>query len=154
LDTPCIEWKGEPNNSGYGSTYAEGAKHGAHRVAFCKASGRTLASIKGLVVRHRCDNRLCINPEHLELGTHLDNMADMRSRGRCNNEAKASIGEKNGRAKISPEVVQAIRSEYVAKSTTHGTVALALKYGLGQSQVYRIVTNQSWTQSKQSATTP
>lgn len=145
MDTPCVIFKGRPNNSGYGfSRIADGTKHGAHRIAYCNAHGVTLVSIKGLVVRHRCDNRLCINPRHLELGTQQDNMDDMKSRGRCNNEAKASKGEKNGNAKVSQEIIEAIRSEYVKGSSSHGTPALAKKYGLGQTHVCRIVNNHSW----------
>lgn len=53
-----------------------------HRVVYCKAHGIDINSIKGLLVRHRCDNTRCINPDHLVLGTHADNMRDMADRRR------------------------------------------------------------------------
>jgi hypothetical protein len=57
----------------------------------------------GLVVRHKCDNRGCINPEHLELGTHQDNMKDMVDRG------GSCKGSKNTNALITEEDVKEIR---------------------------------------------
>ena len=59
----------------------------------------------GLVVRHKCDNRKCINPEHLELGTPQDNMNDMVERGR----SVAHFGINNGRSKYSVELINEIR---------------------------------------------
>ena len=46
---------------------------------------------QGLLLRHKCDNRQCINPEHLELGTHYDNMHDMISRGRARHPSMKGI---------------------------------------------------------------
>ncbi|NIC05759.1 HNH endonuclease [Billgrantia bachuensis] len=60
----------------------EGRTIGAHRVAYCKANGLQLASIDGLVVRHKCDNKSCVNPAHLEVGDHSDNIRDAIERGR------------------------------------------------------------------------
>jgi hypothetical protein len=58
---------------------------------------------EGLVVRHKCDNRGCINPEHLELGTQADNMQDMVIRGRN------AMGEKCGASKLTEENIKEIR---------------------------------------------
>lgn len=52
---------------------------GAHRAAFIVFNGQIP---KGMCVLHRCDNRPCINPQHLFIGTQLDNVADMISKGR------------------------------------------------------------------------
>jgi hypothetical protein len=57
----------------------------------------------GLVVRHKCDNRGCINPEHLELGTYKDNSQDMVSRGR------SLKGEKHPASKLSDDDIREIR---------------------------------------------
>lgn len=57
---------------------------------------------KGMVVRHKCDNVLCINPNHLETGTHKDNMNDMKVRGR------STKGEKNPSAKLTDKEVEEI----------------------------------------------
>jgi hypothetical protein len=144
VDTPCILATAAPNNSGYCFARVDGVKHGMHRIAYCAHHGVSLASIKGLVVRHRCDVRRCINPHHLELGTHAENMADMVERGRCNNAAKASPGARNGNVKLSEEVVRAIRAEYVRGSSEHGQVALARKYGTSQTNIGVIVRNEIW----------
>lgn len=75
----CIEWQGRKSFDGYGRVWFRGAEIGAHRVSYIMAIGEIP---DGLYVCHTCDNRLCVNPEHLWLGTHIDNMNDMRSKGR------------------------------------------------------------------------
>lgn len=77
--TDCIEGKGAVNNSGYCSTRRDGKKIGAHRNAYIEAYG---CIPSGLQVMHVCDNRKCINPSHLKLGTASDNMRDCVSKGR------------------------------------------------------------------------
>lgn len=75
----CIEWQGSRNRNGYGSVRAEGRTWLAHRWAWVQVHGPIP---EGLVVRHRCDNPPCVNVEHLEIGTHADNMRDAVERGR------------------------------------------------------------------------
>lgn len=71
----------------------------------------------GLCVRHKCDNPLCINPEHLEVGTHQDNMDDMYSRKK--DEISISRkGSRNGNRKLSEEDVENIRLEYSKGNVT------------------------------------
>ena len=79
----CIEFDGARLSSGgYGAIRHEGKVVRAHRLAYCHANGVTLESIAGFEVRHSCDNPPCINPAHLLLGTHTDNMRDMFERDR------------------------------------------------------------------------
>jgi HNH endonuclease len=76
----CILWKGAVGTSGYGVYYAGERKNAyAHRRAYEQSKG---AIPKGLFVCHTCDIKLCVNPEHLWLGTNLDNIKDMQSKGR------------------------------------------------------------------------
>jgi len=77
-DEGCWEWKATTAN-GYGQMKVDGVKCLAHRLSYELHKGPIA---KGLVVRHKCDNKLCVNPEHLELGTHADNSRDMLERGR------------------------------------------------------------------------
>lgn len=75
----CWEWQGTITQYGYGQFKYAGKTHRAHRVIYELTNGPIP---DGFIVRHKCDNRRCVNPAHLELGTHIDNMADMRTRGR------------------------------------------------------------------------
>jgi hypothetical protein len=88
----CTEWSGyiDPTN-GYGRY----SHQYAHRLAYEKAHGPIPA---GLQVMHSCDNRACVNPDHLSLGTNLDNVRDMESKGRAKRGAaqQAQTHCKNG----------------------------------------------------------
>lgn len=78
----CWEWRGSHNGRHYGHFHpTKGTDEYAHRFSYAMAHG---AIADGLHVRHRCDNPPCVNPAHLELGTRLENMADMVARGRQN----------------------------------------------------------------------
>lgn len=80
----CWEWLGERSIHGYGR-FRLHAKHSApaHRVAYSLIHNVTLSG--GVVVRHTCDNRACVRPDHLLLGTQTDNVRDMIDRGRNKN---------------------------------------------------------------------
>lgn len=76
----CWVWQRSVMNSGYGRIYTGFDRDmGAHRAAYLVWKGEIAA---GMVVMHTCDNRLCINPDHLTLGTKADNSRDMVSKGR------------------------------------------------------------------------
>lgn len=77
----CWPWQAAINTSGYGVFHpVKGETIGAHRWALSQALGRTLAPDE--FACHRCDNPACVNPAHLFVGTHDDNMSDMVAKGR------------------------------------------------------------------------
>jgi hypothetical protein len=101
LHQACMPWNKAINNCGYGISWKNGKTISAHRKTYEESFGEIP---KGLVVRHTCDNKSCVNPKHLILGTYADNSKDMTSRNR---QAK---GSKVGTSKLTEEIVIMIRS--------------------------------------------
>lgn len=104
-DFGCWEWSSSRFRQGYGQMKILGKSCYAHRIAYEAWVGPLP---EGSVVRHKCDNPPCINPDHLELGTYQDNSNDMWERGRGADQA----GEKNPRSKLTVVQVREIRSRY------------------------------------------
>lgn len=106
-DTGCIEWLGA-TALGYGLVnrrIKKGARRitrSVHRLAYQEYVGEIP---EGLLVCHHCDNRKCINPKHLFLGTHKDNADDRQNKGRGNQ----AFGERNHFAKLTELQVILIR---------------------------------------------
>lgn len=134
----CWLWTGYKFTAGYGGVKANGKRRQAHRVAYEAAHGD--GSADGLVVRHRCDTPLCVNPEHLLIGTFADNSRDMVERGRH----VAVKGEANGRSRLTESDVRAIRALYERGHSGRSGAALARRYGVGPSQVSDVIHRKTW----------
>lgn len=78
--TDCWEWQGGTNNIGYGMMRDDQKMRTTHRVSYEEHSQTKIPN--HLVVMHSCDNKLCVNPAHLSLGTRKDNTLDMYRKGR------------------------------------------------------------------------
>lgn len=83
--TECLEWTGRISKDGYGCFVSKKKYYTAHRVAYQICIGDIP---RGLFICHKCDNRKCVNPLHLFIGTHQDNMNDMVRKGRSKNSNK------------------------------------------------------------------
>lgn len=79
-DNGCWLWTKYVGTSGYGQVQVSHKSKSAHRVMFQVHNGEIP---KGLVVMHTCDNKLCVNPDHLSLGTQKDNVRDCVAKGRA-----------------------------------------------------------------------
>jgi hypothetical protein len=79
----CIEWIGTKNNKNYGVVSINYKLHLAHRLSWAIYNNQEIP--EGLVIRHDCDNPMCINPNHLRLGTRADNVRDRVVRNRNKN---------------------------------------------------------------------
>lgn len=134
----CVEHTQKGTGLGYGSTYYRGQQSTLHRIVYCKTHGVDLSSIKGLVVRHTCDNARCINPEHLLLGTHQDNMDDRVDRERC------SKGEHHPQSVLTQATVAYIRKVYKPRCRVHGQRALARKFSVNQRTIYDVLHSITW----------
>jgi hypothetical protein len=131
----CWEWNGRLDRHGYGRFGRKGGK--AHRVAY-----RILVGTfpEKLCVLHECDNRRCINPAHLFLGTQQDNTADRHRKGRTRG---AKQGEAHHCAVLTEEKVIGIIKEYAKGGVSQRR--LAARYGVHQVTISEIVTGKIWT---------
>jgi hypothetical protein len=118
----CWEWVGAISTEGYGACNNRENCQRAHRVSWELHHGPIPA---GMSVLHSCDNRLCVNPHHLHLGTHRDNMDEVVKRGR--------------RAQYSADTVEAIRE---AHSGGMSYAVLTLRFGVSRATIWKIVHNR------------
>jgi hypothetical protein len=134
----CWEWHGGRLPGGYGRISAGGDKGRmllAHRVSWQLHNGLIP---EGMDVLHRCDNRPCVNPAHLFLGTGADNMADKVSKGR----QYKPRGETNAQAKLDVSKVGDIRTLYA--SGRYSQAELGRQFGVSQTAIGMIVRGETW----------
>ena len=142
VECGCRAWNGARNKRGYGWLTVRGISHMEHRVSFqefvCPIGD-------GLFVCHRCDNPSCINPDHLFLGSPADNSRDMSIKGRSTKgtlrPGTGPSGESNVRAKLTRELVTAIRLKADCGAPL---VDLARDFNVTPSTICKIVKRQIW----------
>ena len=141
----CWEWLGAKTPLGYGRTsYLDGKPSYAHRVVWIINFGYIP---QGMWILHKCDNPLCVNPNHLEAGTAKDNAKQRekrgRGKGRFNLKRGSSVGlcgEKNPRAVLTKAQVLSMRKFYTSK--TFSSKELSLIYGVGQRHINKTINTE------------
>jgi hypothetical protein len=103
----CREWLGPLQKNGYAKISYLGKHSWAHRVVYELSTGKSAGELQ---VMHKCDNRKCINPDHLEAGTRSDNMLDAAIKGRLNSDERLRALRMSRARKLSPSHVMAIRT--------------------------------------------
>ena len=140
-ETHCWEWLGHVGKrDGYCQMRINGKMRGAHKVSYLLYKEDTIP--EGLLVCHKCDNRKCVNPDHLFLGTYKDNMQDAVRKGRMSWRGKERPelrrGEAHPSSKLSKKEVLEIRpSSEMGKD-------LAVKYGVSTNTISRIKSKKIW----------
>lgn len=131
----CWLWSAGLGSHGYGQfslgTVADGAMP-AHRFSYQHHVGPIP---DGMQVCHHCDTPACVNPDHLFLGTQLDNMRDMHEKGRWTGDNR---GEGNGQSKLTEDDVRAIRA------STESGAALGRHFGVNTSAIEHIRHRRRW----------
>jgi hypothetical protein len=127
----CWEWTATKDPGGYGRFAVRRKLHGAHRIAYELTYGPIP---DGLLVCHRCDNRSCVNPAHLFLGTDQDNTDDCIAKGRI------AVGEQRG-AKLTAVQVRLIR-ELAASGVAHR--ALGRQFGVASQTIDALIARRTW----------
>lgn len=145
----CWEWQGAKTSSGYDNLSWHGLHVQAHRVAYFLANGGIalltnfrqggVAKRYRRFVLHKCDNRLCCNPEHLFLGSMRTNQLDVYSKGR---KVQPRSQHANANAKLNATQVAAIRRRYDAGENTQQQ--LAAEFGVSQRVISLIVRRESY----------
>lgn len=137
----CWIWQGSKKENGYGNCGSGYPQQTSHRSAYQIFIGNIP---DGLFVCHKCDVKLCCNPEHLFLGTNSENIKDAIKKGRIKcvpNKSKGSKGEKNPKSKLDNYKVKRIR-ELIAKGFSISDVCRYAK--ISPSQVDRISKYKAW----------
>ncbi len=154
---PCWIWTaGKHQGSGYGKANLHRKIVLAHRLAFAIKNGPILP---GVDVLHRCDNRECVRPEHLFLGNALTNARDRDAKGRSaagerhgryTKPESNAVGERNGRAKLTPAQVSELRR--IRRTTGIAYKKLGAIFGVSEAQAIRIAKGVQWVEGRALAT--
>jgi hypothetical protein len=133
-ENDCWVYKGNIKR-GYGSIYSNGHCIGAHRVSYQYHKGEIPES---MFICHACDNKLCVNPKHLFIGTPLDNMRDKIQKGRSN----YALGSNTGSPKLTETQVKEIKLKLLQNLSIK---CLSEEYNVCRETIRRIKIGRRWS---------
>jgi hypothetical protein len=135
MNTNCWEWTGSKKGHGYGQMAVGKFGYYCHRYSY----EITYGSIPGdLLVLHKCDNKACVRPDHLFLGTHKSNLHDAIEKGRH----RVGVGIRQAWAKLDEQKVREIRAKYIPFK--YSLPKLAKAYGVDQHTIWDVIHRVQW----------
>lgn len=146
----CWHWKAGKDTGGYGCFSLNGITYTSNRVAYYLFNKQDPAYMH---VLHTCDNRGCVNPKHLFLGTNYDNILDKMSKGRQGRPKGELSGPKKyperypkgsrmANAKLTEDKVIEMRELYA--EGIFSTYQLAEKYNVSQALIWYAISRKTW----------
>lgn len=136
-NTGCWLWTGKLRSNGYGVMIHDGIEIPATRISWLLADGASPPT--DLEACHRCDTPACVNPDHLFLGTPMENIHDCWRKGRGSVNARRKDGSRP--RSLKPHEVLEIRAKHAAGASTQ---TLAEEYGMTRTNMRFIVTRKTW----------
>jgi len=127
----CWEWVGSCDTGGYGQFGMNFKRYGCHRLSWTLTHGQIP---EYLCVLHRCDNKLCCNPNHLWLGTYSENNKDRH------NKKRDAVGKFHGRHKLTNEQIIKIRELYSTNKYTQKE--LSIEFSVCREYISEIILNK------------
>ena len=135
-ESGCWIWTGHYNNLGYGRIKHKYKFYGAHRISYVVHNGEIPDN---LCVLHTCDVRCCVNPKHLFLGAHADNMEDMVKKDRAHRWDGKRKGVNNPNCRLNEDIVRKIRLDNRKRKE------IANEYGVSISTISEIKNYNKWS---------
>lgn len=142
-ENDCWLWNGYCQKSGHAMLNVNRKPVGAYRISYIIHKGEITDNLH---VLHSCDNPRCVNPDHLHLGTHLDNMKEKCERGRSINPPRLT-GEKHPKSKLTDEQIQQIKERLKDITKPYGKLKqIANEYNVSVSTISLIYKKKTHTE--------
>ena len=137
-DSGCFQWKSPANKNGYGQFSLKDRNYLAHRASWILHRGEIP---RGLFVLHKCDNRLCVNPDHLFLGTQRQNIHDMIKKGRRFDQTGTRSPNRSGEKHFRSRLTNAEATEIIGRLSEYRrglALELAKEFRVSKHVIYDI----------------